>query len=121
MDNDFIKFRAAVATSDGIVVNQHFGRADKFKIYDIYQDNTIHFVEERKVVPVCQSGMHDPFGMQERVKCFSDCKYVLISRIGQGAINALEQEGIIPMELPGIIEESIRRLVVYNELQALLA
>ena len=47
MGNEFVKFRIAVATSDGIVVNQHFGRADKFRIYDINQDNTFHFKEER--------------------------------------------------------------------------
>ena len=121
MDNEVIKFRVAVATSDGIVVNQHFGRADKFRIYDINQDNTIKFIEERNVVPVCQSGVHDDSKMKERSNDFSDCRYVLVSRIGNGAANALEQAGISPMELPGIIEESIERLVAYDEVCALLA
>ncbi|MBQ8877644.1 MAG: dinitrogenase iron-molybdenum cofactor biosynthesis protein [Lachnospiraceae bacterium] len=121
MDNEFVKFRIAVATSDGIVVNQHFGKADTFRIYDINQDNTIDFKEERAVDPVCQGGVHDDMKMKESVSCLIDCKYVLASRIGQGAINALEQVGINPMELPGIIEESIRRLVAYDEVQALLA
>lgn len=120
MDNGFIKFRIAAATSDGIVVNQHFGRADTFRIYDIAQDNTIRFTEERKVVPLCESGNHDAVKMQERSKDFADCKYVLVSRIGQGAANVLEQDGIIPMELPGIIEESVDRLIAYDEVQALL-
>lgn len=121
MDNELIKFRIAVATTDGIVVNQHFGRADRFLIYDINQDNTIRFIEERNTVPVCQAGEHDVVKMQERCRELSDCRYVLVSRIGQGAANALEQEGVSPMELPGIIEESIGRLVAYDEVQALLA
>lgn len=121
MDNELMKFRVAVASSDGVVVNQHFGRADSFRIYEINQDNTIRFTEERKVEPVCQAGNHDDFKMQETGRRLADCKYVVVSRIGQGAIHALEQEGIIPMELPGIIEESIRRLVVYDEVQALLS
>lgn len=121
MDKEFVKFRIAVATSDGIVVNQHFGRADKFTIYDINQDNTIDYKEERVVAPVCQGGVHDELKLKESVSYLTDCKYVLVSRIGQGAINALEQGGINPMELPGVIEESIRKLVAYDEVQALLA
>lgn len=121
MGNEFVKFRIAVATSDGIVVNQHFGRADKFRIYDINQDNTFDFKEERTVGPVCQAGSHDDLQMKESVSRLTDCKYVLVSRIGQGAINALEQMGINPMELPGIIEESVQKLVAYDGVQALLA
>ncbi len=121
MDKAFIKYKVAVATSDGIVVNQHFGRADKFRIYNINQDNTIVFEEERTVTPVCQAGVHDDLKMKENVSYLADCKYVLVSRIGQGAINALEQAGINPMEMSGIIEESIQRLIAYDEVQALLA
>lgn len=121
MDKEGLKFRVAVATSDGIVVNQHFGRADKFRIYDVDQDNTIRFVEERDVIPLCQAGNHDDSKMKERGKEFSDCKYVLVSKIGQGAANVLEQEGISPMEIPGMIEESIERLAAFDEVQALLA
>lgn len=121
MDKKIIKFRVAVATSDGIVVNQHFGKADTFRIYDINHDNTVDFKEERTVVPVCRSGVHDEARMKESVSFFTDCKYLLASRIGQGAVNALEQAGINPMELPGIIEESIQKVTVYDEIQALLA
>lgn len=121
MDKEAVKFRVAVATTDGIVVNQHFGRADTFRIYDINRDDSIRFIEERKVVPICQSGMHDASKMRERSAELSDCRYVLVSRIGNGAANALEQEGISPMELPGIIEESIARLIAFDEIQALLA
>lgn len=121
MDKEFMKFKIAVATSDGIVINQHFGKADKFRIYDINQDNSICYKEERNVTPLCQAGTHDAFQMKERCKSFLDCKYVLASRIGQGAVHALEQEGISPMELPGMIEESIQRLVAYDAVQALFA
>lgn len=113
------KFRIAVATSDGIVVNRHFGRADSFRIYDIGTDNTPCFTEERKVVPLCHSGSHDATQMQETCKKLKDCKYVLASKVGQGAVNALEEQGISPMELPGIIGESVERLIAYDAVQAL--
>lgn len=119
MDKEIFKYRVAAATSDGIVVNKHYGRADNFRIYDIGIDNSIVFVEERKTVPVCQGGNHDEIEIKKSVRNLSDCRYVLVSRIGQGAANALEQEGIIPMELPGIIEESIHRLITYEKIQSL--
>lgn len=119
MDNQTVLYRIAVATSDGIVVNQHFGRAARFRIYDIGQESDFRFVEERVMVPVCETGNHDDARLKENAAKLSDCRYVLVSRIGQGAANALEQEGISPMELPGMIEESIRKLTAYEKIQRL--
>lgn len=121
MDKEKITYRIAVASSDGIVINQHYGRASFFGIYDVLSKNTIQLVENRKVVPVCQGGTHDNNRMRENIAYFLDCKYVLVSRIGQGAATLLEQEGIIPMELPGLIEESVEKLFVYEEIRNLLA
>jgi predicted Fe-Mo cluster-binding NifX family protein len=121
MDNENIKYKVAVDSSDGIVINQHFGRAALFGIYDVLSNNTIHLVETREVIPVCQAGNHDDDRMRENIRHLLDCKYVLVSRIGQGAAALLEQEGIIPMELPGLIGESVQKLMVYEEIQNLLA
>lgn len=119
MDKSLVKFRIAVATSDGIVINQHFGKAKKFRIYDVNEDDTIDYKEERVLIPICQGGVHDEKKMQENIEYFTDCKYVLASRIGQGAVNALERAGVQPVELPGVIEESIQRLVSYDKVQEL--
>lgn len=118
------QYKIAVASSDGIVVNSHFGRAEDFLIYRLEIDNENdcwlkEFIELRKVAPVCQGGNHDDNRLQETAKLFSDCKYVLVSRIGQGATFALEGKGITPMELPGMIDESIEKLIVYEKLQSL--
>ena len=52
------KTLVAVASSDGIVVNNHFGRASKFYIYS-FDDSDINFEEIRELTPVCESGNHD--------------------------------------------------------------
>lgn len=119
MDNTKYKYLIAVASSDGIVVNQHFGRADKFLIIGIDEEKQIHIIEKRHVTAVCQGGNHDDKRLEAAAEVFSDCKYILVSRIGQSAANVLERHGITPMELPGIIEESVARLLVYEELQSL--
>lgn len=114
-------YRIGVATSDGIVVNEHFGRASRFLILDIEEDGSIRTVENRTVTPVCEGGNHDDEKLAENVKCLSDCRYLLVSRIGQGAANALEQQGVLAYELPGIIEESVQKLLSYVKIQSLLS
>lgn len=119
MDNQEYQYQIAVATSDGIVVNQHFGRADEFLILGLDQEEQVHRIGKRKVTPVCDGGHHDADKLEAVAKSLEDCKYVLVSRIGPGAAGTLERHGMIPMELPGIIEESLQRLLVYEQLQNL--
>ena len=115
------EFKVAVASTDGIVVNSHFGKAATFYIYKKNpKDNTWKLVERRLVPPVCEGGEHDDARLQNQVKKFSDCKYILISRIGLGAAQMLEQNKIYPLELPGLITESLEQLVMYEKLQQLL-
>ena len=119
MDNRNI-YKIAVASSDGIVVNSHFGRAFVFYIYEADEQGETRFVEKREIEPVCQGGEHDDNRLSENIGKLSDCSYVLVSRIGDGAANALEREGIIPMELPGMIEEALNKLFAYREIQKML-
>lgn len=112
-------FLVAVASSDGIVVNNHFGRAGTFYIYKIDELKDYLLVEKRELEPVCDGGTHNENRLNESVSKFLDCKYVLTSRIGPGAANALESFGIIPMELPGMIQESLEKLITYEKLQNL--
>ena len=109
MDNSY---KIAVASSDGIVVNQHFGRADKFLIFKIENDGSFSFIETRAVKPVCNYGNHD----DGKIK---DCKYLLVSKIGKGASIQAEQLGITPMELPDMIEESIQKVISFEQIQNL--
>lgn len=108
----------AVASSDGIVVNQHFGRADTFYIYE-EKDGGITFLEKRNVNPVCESGNHDDEKLTANLKKFTDCKYLLVSRIGNGAANKAESLGIECYEISGIIEESIEQLQTYEKIKQL--
>lgn len=59
----------AVASSDGIVVNNHFGKARTFYIYE-EKDDKITYVEKREVEPVCNGGNHDDDRLQENLEKF---------------------------------------------------
>lgn len=112
-----MKCRIGIASSDARVVNQHFGRASEFYIVDVDEENGIYYVETRRVSPVCEGGTHDEYQLRKNAELLSDCEYLLVSRIGQGAANVLEQQGIAVFELPGFIEESVKKLLAYTEIQ----
>ena len=49
--------RVAIATTDGKVINEHFGRAKAFYIVDL-SENGYSYVETRVISPCCKSGEH---------------------------------------------------------------
>lgn len=113
------KYRVAVASSDGIMVDRHYGRADRFFIYSVDDDEGFDVYEEREVPPVCMDGSHVKTVMEESVRRFSDCRYVVAVRIGVAAAQALTAAGIVGMELPGSVEDAIVRVWKYNRIQGL--
>lgn len=113
------KCMIAIASSDGIVVNSHFGRAKEFYIYELDNKQHIHFVEKRSVTPVCMGGSHDDEKLKTNLKKLQDCKYLLTAKIGNGASGMAENFGIECYEIPGIIEESIEQLIKYIKIKKL--
>ncbi|SMC47093.1 Predicted Fe-Mo cluster-binding protein, NifX family [Oscillospiraceae bacterium] len=112
-------FKIAVASSDGVVVNKHFGKSKVFRIYTVDEDEKLHFEEERHVTPVCEGGEHDEDRLDQNLQVLSDCKYLLVARIGSEAYLHAERFGIQSYELPGLIEESIDRLIKFIKIQNL--
>ncbi len=110
------EYKIAVATSDGIVVNTHFGRAKDFYIYHIDEEQ-MHFLEKRSVTPVCEGGNHDNEKLKANLEKLWDCKYLLVSRIGSGAADMAKCFGIESYEIPGIIEESVEQLIKYIKIK----
>ncbi len=114
------RYRVGAATSDGIVVNRHFGRANCFQIIDINGEEEPRFVEKRFVTPICGNGNHEEEKLFEQIKGLADCQYLLVGKIGPQAASALEENGIFVYELPGLIEESVKKLLNYIEIQEML-
>lgn len=113
--------RIAVASTDGKIVNQHFGKADQFYIIDADEESIMfQLTEIRQTGSVCQGGEHEDSRLLEAVSKLSDCDYVLVSRIGMRARNVLEESGIEAYEIPGVIEESVDKLIRFSMVQKLL-
>ncbi len=105
--------KAAVASTDGKIINQHFGHAEQFLIFDLSQPDP-RFIELRRCLPICgTSGRpgHSEDAMEERVRLIGDCRAVICSRIGYGMQRKLADRGIRPVEAADFIETALRRLM----------
>ena len=109
-----MSYKIAVASTDGKVVNQHFGRAEKFYVLEVNDDNEFYYVEERDNIAACNGGTHSDEGLNLTVQTLSDCKYVLVSRIGPVAEYALYKKGGTALSVSHYIEEAVKKLILYN-------
>jgi len=105
-----MSYRVAVASSDGKYVNEHFGRAKQFLIFNVIE-NQCEFYELRKNDPPCSGMGHNEDQMARTVELLADCKAVLVSQIGLGAVQALSLKGIKPHVMPDFIEDALKNFL----------
>jgi len=86
--------KVAVASSDGKFINQHFGHAEQFLIFDIDDEGKYEYVELRKNEPTCSGGNHTAGSMKDAVSVLDEVKVVLVAQIGPGASQNLLMNGI---------------------------
>ena len=107
---DFTSYKIAVASSDGKVVNQHFGRTKQFLIFEVKDNVKYTFLGNREAIPPCIFGEHSDHSMTNAVNALSDCSFVLASQIGPVAENALSEKGIFAVSLVDFIEDAITKI-----------
>ncbi len=108
----------AVATTGGGVVNQHFGHAKEFLIYEASSQD-VRFIGHRKVDLYCSGG--DTCGdadtaLAKTIRTLASCEAVLCSKIGYEPWGLLEEAGIAPNGEHAMepIEEAVA--AVYREM-----
>lgn len=101
------KILVAVATKGGGLVNQHFGHAKEFQIFEV-DANDAKFVGHRKIDHYCQSGYGEEATLEHIIKAIADCKAVLVSKIGNCPQEQLHQAGIQTVEAYDVIEKVAR-------------
>lgn len=107
-----MSFKVAVASTDGIVINQHFGHADQFHIIELNpNDLSHHFVESRAVQHVCQGHAHHHEAIDAVLDTLSDVQAILVAKIGQGASDYLESRGMVVYEAPFAADAVIEKIL----------
>ncbi|UTB32802.1 MAG: dinitrogenase iron-molybdenum cofactor biosynthesis protein [Methanobacterium sp. ERen5] len=102
--------RVAVASSDGKFINQHFGHAEQFLIFDIDDGGNYEYLELRKNEPTCSGGNHTAGSMKSAVGVLDGVKVVLVAQIGPGATQNLLLNGIQSFSVPSYIDEALEKL-----------
>lgn len=88
----------AIATSGGGIINQHFGHAREFLIYEASAEG-VRFIGHRKADQYCVGD--DTCGEKENaleltIRSLEGCEVVLCSKIGYEPWERLEEAGIMP-------------------------
>lgn len=105
-----MSYKIAFASSDGKVVNQHFGRTKQFLIVEI-DGKDYKYVETRVNEPPCNEFQHTEEAMDKTIELISDCKAVFVARIGQGALVRVRGQGIKGIEAPYFIEDILDKVL----------
>ena len=88
----------AVATSGGGVINQHFGHAREFLVYEASTEG-VRFIGHRRADQYC--GGDETCGdgesvLQKTIRSLEGCEVVLCSKVGFEPWAQLEEAGILP-------------------------
>lgn len=110
----------AVATKGSGIINEHFGHAKEFLIYEA-SGTGVRFIGHRKTIAYCEGGGSCGDGtsaLDASLKALAGCEVVLCSKIGFEPWGPLEAAGIQPNGEHAMeqIDEAI--LAVYRQMQA---
>ncbi|MDR2439118.1 MAG: nitrogenase cofactor biosynthesis protein NifB [Planctomycetaceae bacterium] len=105
----------AVASREGLFVNQHLGEASSLCVFG-QKENKIVLLEQR-MTPVPGSG---DLRWRQLAEIFRDCVAVLVSGCGQNPQRILEENGLRVLTIEGLISESIPYIFAGKELPKIL-
>ena len=92
-----IKLLVAVATKGGGRINEHFGHAKEFQIYELSTAGA-KFIGHRRVDLYCQGGYGEEDALDTVIKAINDCTAVFVAKIGGCPKDTLLQAGIQPVD-----------------------
>lgn len=103
--------KIAVASTDSVNINEHFGKAAFFRVYEI-TDGNYSFLELRDAVAACQHARtHSQTDFDRVIDLLSDCDAVFVSKIGEGAAGYLISNGLRVFEVSGEINAVFEKII----------
>ncbi len=107
--------KVAVASMEGVLVNQHLGEASKLLIYG-KKDGMISLLEARDTPPA--GGGFQRWA--QLADLLGDCGTLLVSGIGENPKRTLTASGIDIMEIEGVIDEAVHAVMEGQSLKHLI-
>jgi nitrogen fixation protein NifX len=98
--------RIAIVSTDGTNVNDHFGMAKRFLVYDCNDETTL--VEERPTESLSVGDSDHSFDAEKfgRIAALlKDCSKIYVTQIGEVPASKLKELGIEPVIYEGPIKD----------------
>ncbi|QHO77964.1 nitrogenase cofactor biosynthesis protein NifB [Bradyrhizobium sp. CCBAU 051011] len=92
-----IKLLVAVATRGSGLINEHFGHAKEFQVYELSTTGA-KFVGHRRVDHYCRGGYGQEESLSIIIRAINDCHAVFVAKIGGCPKSNLLKAGIEPVE-----------------------
>jgi nitrogen fixation protein NifB len=105
----------AVATMEGVLVNQHLGQASSFQIWGENESGGYKLFEVRQA-PVSGGGKNRWMHM---VRMLRDCRAILVNDLGESPKEMLKKSGIQPVLMAGFIEKGLEAVYTGKGLHGL--
>jgi nitrogen fixation protein NifB len=103
----------AVATLEGMLVNQHLGEAEQLQVYR-QQGGAFELVELRSAPPPGGGDQR----WQQLAGVLHDCRALLVSSAGSSPVQVLHRHGIRVVMMEGLIEEGLEAIYAGRPLRA---
>jgi nitrogen fixation protein NifB len=107
----------AVASLEGVLVNQHLGEADRFLVYALDKERRSCSLVDTRLAP-------PPGGGKDRweslASTLSDCRALLVNSAGDSPKTVLNAHGIDVLSLEGVIEEAVYGVFTGQNLKHLI-
>jgi predicted Fe-Mo cluster-binding NifX family protein len=117
-----MSYKIAIASSDEINIDESFGAAERFIIYEVDKDH-YEKVEERKIEGFkkkcnsngcgTQSGCGGNSQHSEKVQLIEDCRCIVCKKIGFPVQKQLERKAISAFDVSCTIEEALQKISLY--------
>ena len=107
----------AVASLEGVLINQHLGEADRFLIYELNEDKKGCTLVDSRPAPPAGGGKARWEALAAKL---SDCRAVLVNSAGDAPQMVLKASGVDVMSLEGVIEEAVFGVFTGQDLKHLM-
>jgi nitrogen fixation protein NifB len=92
----------AVASREGMLVNEHLGEAERFQIWGLLPAG--YTMLEERTAPLPGTGIHRWLALAELLK---DCRAVLVNAAGETPVQILADHDIHVIEMTGFIQAGL--------------
>jgi nitrogen fixation protein NifB len=107
----------AVASLEGVLVNQHLGEADRFLVYALDKERRSCSLVDTRTAPPPGGGKNR---WESLASTLSDCRALLVNSAGDSPKTVLNAYGIEVLSLEGVIEEAVYGVFTGQNLKHLI-